>query len=219
MENKTQKTNGNPEMECYAVHVGAGLRLGDNIEETRKFFTQVNSVLKAIDHVCICAGPRGEGLLVCFPACSDGKKNADSAIEELVGKGIDAKLNRKKIKIDTRYLDGIYKSFVATIPPYEIEREIIRIMDAYCVGWKATENPLLDMVFYEGELGGGRMISIITQFGDGALSTGISGGNMRYTRDVKREWKNMLNDFEDEIRAWRREHPGIVALEKRRNEA
>ena len=206
------------EIPCYGVFVPYDKAVMDkllskdekDVELVKQHLANIIAPTKDKESVLgVNNGP--DGVLVLIPVKDDGsdKIAVQQIVEDYARLGFSAKVGDRYVLADGRYLDGIYKGFLVPLPSQEIEAEIRRILDAHCHEWNVTQDPKLGMLYYEGDLGG-RNVTIAIQNGDWQLSAGLASGQMHYTREVRKHWKDVLEGLEVDIKHWAEEHPGLA---------
>ena len=217
-KDKALKNQGAHEVACYAVAVACGFDMASDLAKAETLFRKVQDIAKPMHPLCACIAPkRTDAFAILFPVADvDGEARANQVVAMLAENGLKADILKEPVYADNRYIEGRYQHFVVSLPPDDVEERIVSLMDKYCHDWEAKENPMLDTLFYEGDIGGGRMVCVFVQSGNRAIGAGISGGEMRYSRSMSKEWPNVLSDFESDLDLWVSDHPGIA---KRANAA
>lgn len=211
------------EIPCYAVCVAYDEKITkkilsdkpEDVEEVKNYIGSLAEITKPFGIYGV--HNQGQGVSVLIRKTDDGKdvELVEAVYQAFHEKGHKTFVAKELFYADGRYERPHYKGLVVTIPPDEMEREIVRILDEHCHEWHCESKPDLDMLFYEGDLGG-KKLTIATQFGSGAFSCGLESGQMHYSREVNKYWRKMLIGLEADIMAWKKEHPNLA---KQRHEA
>jgi len=205
------------EVPCFAVCILYDEKVMNLIfsedPDEKKFVESYFKAITAIadSHKHFGVSNSGNSLVVLVDAREKGAEfTAIEIVNDYVSKGYVAKMSKRIAIADGRYKKEPYDGFLVELPPYEIEQEIIKLLEDYCYSWKVTQYPRNEILFYDGDLGGGRSVTIAVQGGHERISAGMNNGTMHHTKHVRDYWKDVLGGLEKDILEWQKDHPSIA---------
>lgn len=139
----------------------------------------------------------------------ENQKEAAECLKELNANNFDFRPVKTPCFIDKRYMEHPeYTSVVVTLPPPYIEERIRKIIDRYCFDAKVGQDAKANLMFFEGNLGGGRTVMFACGGGDKFLSGGLDHGKGFVTNEPQKHSEEVLNGIEQAVKEWWDNHEG-----------
>ena len=138
-----------------------------------------------------------DGFIVMLRKDVAERSDAQRLVDEYEKIGLTATLLEETCYADSRYQNKKYEGICVPLPPCDLEKGIITLLESKCVDWHVTENRSVAGICYHGDLGLGskREIVIGVMNSDEELMAGVQGVALRAARGtnaVRANWREIL---------------------------